>query len=168
MKTLFKKFIPLVAGILFTILVAQGYLNRVDYVYNRFLYNIGQKLIDLDTDNIKCAILSNAYTPSKDDDVWADVSTHEVSGTGYDAGGKLLANAAFVQDDANDKAWLDADNLTWTTVTFTNGRFAVLYADAMAADELICCLDFGADKSPSGDDFTIQFNALGILDFSQA
>jgi len=133
-------------------------------VANRFLYNV---LNSISGHTIKAAILDNGYTPDKDDNVFSDVSVNEVSGTGYTAGGATLANISIAQDDANDKAWIDCDNLTWSEVTFTNGRYLVLY-DTSASNNILSIYDFGADKSPAGDDFQVNVNALGLLSFSQA
>lgn len=138
-----------------------------DIVYNRFLYNILEKLVDLGDggDILKVALLNSSYTPDKDHDVWADVSGNEVSGPGYTAGGAALASQAVSQDDVNDKAVLDAADVTWAESTIT-ARHAILYDTTY--DSLIACWDFGSDKSSEANDFTIQWNASGILNLAQA
>lgn len=138
------------------------------YVYNRFFANIANKEIDLEADNIRAAILDNGHTPDPDHNQWTDVSGDEVSGSGYTAGGELLTTKAVTEDDTNDLAKFDADDVTWTTVTFTNGRYLVLYDDTMTNDDLIAIFDFGADQNPAGVDFTVQWNINGILTISQA
>lgn len=132
-------------------------------IYNRFLANLSNKIVDLEADDIKCAILDNTHVADKDDDVWTDVSGDEVSGTNYPAGGSSLTTKSVTQDDANDRMDYDADNVTFANVTFTNGRFAVLYDATLGTDDLIAVFDFGADKNPAGDDFTVQWDAAGIL-----
>lgn len=133
-------------------------------VYNRFLANLMNKLIDLGNggDTLKCALLSNTYTPDKDHDVWADVSAHEVSGTGYVADGATLGSQAVAQNDTTDKGTFDADDVLWSSSTIT-ARYAVIYDDTLASDDLICLFDFAADKTSENGDFKIQWNALGIL-----
>jgi len=132
-------------------------------ISNRFLYSA---LNAIAGHTIKAAILANTYTPDKDHNTFADVSAHEVSGTNYTAGGQALSNLAATEDDANDKAVLDCDDLVWPNVTFTNGRYLVLY-DTTDSNNLIAVYDFGADKSPAADDFNANINASGLLDLSQ-
>lgn len=137
-----------------------------DIIYNRFQYNVGAKLIDLNNDTVKAALLTNSYTPDKDDNVWTDVSTYEVSGTGYTAGGQDLANQAYTEDDINDLAKFDADNPLWTSATIT-AAYLILYDDTMATDDLMMCFDFGGDKSSSGGDYEVQVDANGLFKSEQ-
>jgi hypothetical protein len=141
-----------------------------DVIFNGFLEYFATGVIDLLADEIKCAILDNGYTPDRDaDDDFGDVSAHEVSGAGYTAGGQALANKTLVHNDTGDLARFDADNPEWDPVTFSNGRWAVLYKNALAeADKkLIGAWDFGANKSPSAVKFTAIINAGGLLNFKQ-
>jgi hypothetical protein len=130
-------------------------------VYNQLKYDMGVGNVDLASDTINCALLANTYTPDPDDDTWADVSSHEVSGTGYNAGGEALSGKSVTKDDTSDLMKFDATDVTWSSSTIT-ARHAVLY-DVTNADSLVCVLDFGSDQSSSNGDFTIQWNASGIL-----
>ena len=56
---------------------------------------------------------------------------------------------------------LDGTDLTWTAVTLT-ARFAIIY-NSSVSDNLICCLDFGADKVATIGEFKIQWDSDGIL-----
>jgi len=136
-------------------------------ISNRFFYNLIAGLLDLDTDTFKMAILNNTHSQDKDDDVWSDISANEVSGSNYTAGGETITTPAISQDDTNDKAVWDCDDVPWTNVTFTSGRYACVY-DTTVADTICAIYDFGADKSPSGDDFTVQINTDGLLSLAQA
>lgn len=138
-----------------------------DIVYNRFKANILKKLVDLATggDTVRCALLSSSYTPNKDHNQWSQVSSYEITGTGYVAGGEALANQDVSQDDTDDEAVFDADDVTWTSSTIT-ARYALLYDDTLANDDLICCIDFGVDKSSENGTFKIQWNAEGILNIA--
>ena len=137
------------------------------------LYNNGKKNlmnggIDLDTDTIKVALLANTYTPNIDtDNDFADVSAHEISGTGYNAGGATLANKSVTADTTDDEGVFDADDVTWSTATIT-ARYAVVYKSTgtPANDLLICYVDFGSDQSSSASNFTIQWNAEGIVNIT--
>ncbi len=94
-------------------------------------------------------------------------SEYEVSGTGYTAGGAALANKTVTQDNTDNEGVFDADDVTWSTSTIT-ARGAVLYKDggSAATRYLICYIDFGADKSSEAADFTLQWNAEGILNIN--
>jgi hypothetical protein len=134
-----------------------------------FLYNKGKTEIlnggiDLLNDTIKVAMVTSSYSPDKDADDYFDDVTNEVSGTGYTAGGKALTNKSVSQDNTNDRAKFDADDVTWTVATIT-ARAAVIYEDTGtdSTSPLIAFVDFGEDYSTSGEDFTIEWHADGIL-----
>jgi hypothetical protein len=57
----------------------------------------------------------------------------------------------------------DAADTSWTTSTITNARCALIYADALAGNNAICLVNFGADYSTSAGTFTIQWAATGIF-----
>lgn len=138
------------------------------------VYNSGKKKlvdgsIDLDTDTIKIALVTSAYTPNKDShDFYDDVTNEVANGNGYTTGGKTLANKAVNQDNTNDRAEFDADDVVWTASTIT-ARGAVIYKDTgtPSTSPLIAYIDFGADKSSSDGTFTITFNAEGILQIGE-
>ena len=124
--------------------------------------------IDLDTDTINVMLVTSSYTPNQDTHDYRDDVTNEVSGTGYVAGGAALAGKAVTQDDTDNEGVFDATDLTWSTSTIT-ARGAVLYkarGGASSADELIAYIDFGEDKVSSAGNFTIQWNAEGILNLN--
>lgn len=127
-------------------------------VYNRFKANLMNKEIDLEGDTIKVMLTTSSYTPAATHNVKGDV-TNEVSGTGYTAGGATLSGKAVTQ--AATTKW-DATDVTWSSSTIT-ARYAVIWDDTIATDDLLICLDFGSDKTSSGGDFTIQFDAAGIV-----
>jgi hypothetical protein len=122
--------------------------------------------IDLDTDTIHVALVTSSYTPNQDShDFFDDVEANEVSGTGYTAGGAALANKAVTADNTDNEGVFDADDVTWGSSTIVAAG-AVLYkkrGGASSADENICYIDFGSDKSSSAGNFTIAWAAEGIL-----
>lgn len=134
-------------------------------VYNSFKRDIMNGSIDLDTDSIKVMLVTSAYTPNIDTHTKRSDVTNEVSGTGYTAGGSALATKTVTADNTGDKGVFDADDLTWSSSTIT-ARGAVLYkarGGASSADELIAYIDFTSDQISSNGNFTIQWNASGIL-----
>ncbi|MCP4257967.1 MAG: hypothetical protein GY774_10630 [Planctomycetes bacterium] len=131
-----------------------------DFIYNRFKANLFNKILDLEADVIKCALMATGHSASTvADNVWTDVSGNEMSGTGYTAGGATLASKAVTQ--AATTSW-DAADTAWTTATFS-AYYAVLYDDTAATDDLICSFDFAGVKTVTAGTFTIQWNASGII-----
>lgn len=137
-------------------------------IYNSFKRDIQNGAIDLDTDTIKVMLVTSSYTADQDAHTKRSDITNEVSGTGYTAGGSALANKVVSADNTDNEGVFDADDLTWTTATIT-ARGAVLYKSrggASSADELICYIDFGADKISTAGNFTITWDAEGILNLN--
>lgn len=126
------------------------------------------KDIDIDTNDIKCMLTTNSYTPNQDThEDKADV-TNEVTGDGYTAGGATLASKSFA--NTLNVVKFDADDVTWANATIT-ARRAVLYDDSGATDAdkaLLLWVDFGEDKSSSNGDFKIEWNAAGIATITPA
>jgi hypothetical protein len=118
--------------------------------------------LDLGLETHKGALISNAATPNFDThDHWADLSGSEVSGTGWAAGGIALTGTAVTVSSGT--LVYDADDVSESGTTLTNARAYVLYADALANDDLIVLVDFGADYSTSAGTFSITWNAGGIF-----
>ena len=114
----------------------------------------------------KLALLTSTYTPDIDNDTyWSDISTNEVSGTGYTAGGSAVSGLTVIVDDTNDLAYLDATDLTFSTVTVTF-RYAVLYEDTgtPATSKIVAVIDpTGTDRSPYAGDYTITWATDGVI-----
>jgi hypothetical protein len=133
--------------------------------YNSFKRDIMNGSIDLDTDTIKVMLVTSAYTPDQDAHTKRSDITNEVSGTGYSAGGSALANKTVTVDNTDNEGVFDADDVTWTDASIT-ARGAVVYKSrggAATADELICYVDFGADKTSEANNFQIQWATEGIV-----
>lgn len=136
-------------------------------LYNSFKRDIMNGGIDLDTDTIRVALVTSTYTPNIDTHTkWSDI-TNEVTGTGYTAGGEALANKTVTADNTDDEGVFDADDKTWAASTIT-ARGAVLYKDTgtPSTSPLIGYIDFGADKSSSNGNFTIQWATEGIVNLN--
>jgi len=133
-------------------------------VYNYAKAELLRGHIALDSDTIKVALVTSSYSPDIDTHENFDDITNEVSGTGYTAGGAALANKAVTKDTTDDEGVFDADDLTWSSASIT-ARAAIVYKDTgtPATSQLVAYIDFTEDKTASGGDFTIQWNAEGIL-----
>lgn len=127
-------------------------------IYERFKANLMNGVVDLEADSIKVMLLDTNHSFTATNNVIGDVDTNQVSGTGYTAGGEALTTKSVTQA-ATTK--FDADNTEWTTVTVTTSH-AVLY-DVTATSNLIASLDFGGSQVLVGVNFTIAWNASGII-----
>jgi hypothetical protein len=88
-------------------------------------------------------------------------TSNEVSGTNYTAGGNTLTNVT--PTTSSTTALTDFADPTWSSSTIT-ARGALIYnssTTAGTADRAVVVLDFGADKTSTSGDFTIQFPAAG-------
>jgi hypothetical protein len=117
------------------------------------------KEVDLEVDAVNVMLLDDNHSFVATHNQKSEIVANEISGDGYDAGGKALANKGVTQG-ATTK--FDADDIAWTSSTFT-AYFAVLYDDDLTNDDLICCIDFGGAKAVSGGTFTIQWHEDGII-----
>ena len=57
----------------------------------------------------------------------------------------------------------DLADTSRTTSTITNARCALLYADALAGNNAICLVNFGADYSTVAGTFAIQWASGGMF-----
>jgi hypothetical protein len=102
------------------------------YTYKIALYNALADLGDATT----------AYT-----------TTNEVTGSGYAAGGVVLAPTTILSNTEDNTAYLSFANVTWTPANFTC-RGALVYNSTTNAAVFV--LNFGSDKTATTS-FTVQF-----------
>ena len=135
-------------------------------LYGSFLGKALNKEVDWDSDDIKVALLSSAYTPNQDThDYYDDVLANEVTGTGYTAGGLSLTGKTNTYDAANNVIVLDAADAVWSASTIT-ARYAVIYDNSGATNAqkaLVGYVDFGADQSSTNGNFTVTWDNTGIV-----
>lgn len=135
-------------------------------MYGNFLLKALNKEVDWDTDTIKVALVGSGYTPNQDShDYWDDVVANEVTGTGYTAGGATLASKTATYDSGTNVVILDAADTVWASSTIT-ARYAVIYDDAggtNAQKVLVGYVDFGSDQSSTNGNFTVTWDATGIV-----
>lgn len=108
---------------------------------------------DLDTDALKLALYTSAASLS--DGTTAYTATGETSGSGYSAGGITLTGIDVTTDSSVAVVSITDAVVTAATIT---ARGALIY-NSTNANKAVAVFDFGADKSSSNGDFTIQFPA---------
>ena len=105
----------------------------------------------------KIALFTSSATMSASTTAYA--TTNEVSGTGYTAGGNTLTNVD--PTTSGTTALTDFADTTWSSSSIT-ARGSLIYnssTTAGSANRAVAVLDFGADKTSTSGDFTIQFPA---------
>ena len=136
----------------------------MNIITNRTLYYAMTGAINLENDTFNAALMSSSYSPDKDDTTFDN--TEEITGTGYTAGGKTIANISVTEDTVNDLVKWDADDVEWTSSSLT-ARYAVLY-DTTRANLIVAVFDFQSDKISSDGTFALRWNVDGIMRFAQA
>jgi len=109
------------------------------------------------------------YMPPCVHSTWAEVSSHEIAGTGYTAGGVALAGKSIVL--ANHKAGFTASPATWASALFS-ARFACVYkvgtANAITNPLIGIILLDSANADvvvPTTASFSLVWPALGLFTF---
>jgi hypothetical protein len=124
-----------------------------------------QLAIDLDLETHKVAMFTNSITPNFSTDTAygaAPYNANEVAGTGYSAGGTALTTTT-VTESPTGTLMFDAADTSWASSTITNARCALIYADALAGNNAIVLVNFGADYSTQNGTFLIQWASGGIF-----
>lgn len=122
------------------------------------------------TANLKVMLVSSAYAFDAAHAALADVSAHEIVGTGYTAGGSAVAGlAASVIDGVDpDGAKLDADDVVFSNLTATFRR-AIVYVDATVGGVVQPLLlsylldDTPADVALTGTNYKLTIDEEGLI-----
>tara|TARA_R100001086_G_C11834581_1_gene257516 strand:+ start:1400 stop:1909 length:510 start_codon:yes stop_codon:yes gene_type:complete len=126
---------------------------------------------EISADTFKVAMFTNSSSISQDTTGYT--TSEEVTGTAYSAGGAALTSPTIGMADnsgGTTTAFLDFADTTWSTSTISSARGALIYnstlsgastgsATTAAANPSVAVFNFGADKSSSAGDFTIQWPA---------
>lgn len=124
---------------------------------NAFKTGLASGSFNFNSDSFKIALYTGAAT--LDPNTGAYISTNEITGTGYVAGGKALTVSVAPTVGSNPEntvAYLSFDNVTWNPAAFTC-RGALIYKVG-SGNPTVCVLDFGSDKTCTTQ-FQIQFPA---------
>lgn len=132
-------------------------------IYNKFKdLIIHGGTFDFLVDTIKVALMTSTYLPSIDDEFFGDISNNQVVGTGYTAGGFVLANKTLVQ---GADLVFDADNIDLTIASGLQIKSMVVYRDTgdPATSELICVKESFFPKTVINSSFKIEWSESGIV-----
>ena len=147
-------------------------------VFNEFVVSLAEKKINLETDTIKLALITNGVTPTADDATpyWGagsgvDYDTNEVATAGgYSAGGFTVPGPVFTRTVAVGKFDDDGSNiaLVQNVSGFANAYYGILYSDTATNKECIAFLDLGGPVSEAAGPISIAWNNSGILTITRA
>ena len=107
----------------------------------------------------KIALFTSSATLSASTTAYATTNEVSATGTNYTAGGNTLTNVD--PTTSGTTALTDFADTTWSSSSIT-ARGCLIYnssTTAGTANRAVCALDFGADKTSTRGDFTIQFPA---------
>lgn len=136
------------------------------FVFNSFWDDLSRGNIDADTDTFYMQLISTAGVAAANKDSWvkrSSVTSYEVSGTGYTAGGQSVA-LTLTKVTANDTETYGFAQTVWGSSSITAGG-AVVYkhrGGADTADELVYLHDFAGDKTSSSGDFTVNASTITL------
>lgn len=135
-----------------------------------------QLAIDLSLTTHKLAHFSNSITPDFDASAanaafGAGVfASNEVFGAGWATGGVALSAIAAGATSASPTLSISSGSLVYdmndvavASTTLTNARCGLLYADALAGNNAIVLINYGADYSTSNGTFGITWAAGGVF-----
>ncbi len=122
---------------------------------------------------VMCALLSEDYSfDQHTDDSWHEVKGDEVSGAGYNAGGKALTGVSIARSEA--QVIFDAADVQWENATIAP-RWAVLYYEPPPEEspvdtdrKLIMVVDFLEVRPAYNGLFKIQWDPEGIFAMTAA
>lgn len=124
-----------------------------------------QLAINLNLTTHKIAHFNNSITPNFSSNTAygaAPYNANEVTGTNWPAGGVALAGTVVDESPTGSLRW-DATDVSVASTTVTNARCGLIYADALAGDNAICLVNYGADYSTSNGTFGITWASGGIF-----
>lgn len=146
-------------------------------LFNEFAESSMDGRIDLDTDVLNFALISTTTVATAAVPCWGaggdtNLSTNEVTGNNYAAGGKTLASVTWTQAlgvgtlDAVDLA--GADKWAQHATGPSDIRTGVLYSDTATNKDCIGFMDLTADGGTTAislvaGDISVTWNAAGIL-----
>jgi hypothetical protein len=136
-------------------------------LYSSFQYFVGNRTINLVSDQFKIALVQASYTFAATHTTWSQVSDHEViGGYGYTVGGLLLQNVNYSQVGAVSR--LDCDDIIWTATDGPIGpaQYAVVYDNTTVDKKLVVCFDFEQEKTADiNTNFRLTVNPNGLIEW---
>lgn len=125
-------------------------------VYNRGVYEL---LVAIAAADLRVLLVNSGYVFSKAHDFIADVVANEISAAGYAR--QTLAGKVVTEDDANNRAYLDADDPVFPSMAAgqtIGGAIVFRHTGSDATAPIVTFIDV-ADVATAGTAFTLTFAA---------
>ncbi len=130
--------------------------------FQPFVENLAEKVFNLGSDTLKVLLTNSA--PAAANGVKSDL-TEISAGSGYTAGGATASISSSAQTSGTYKLVLGDVTITASGGSIGPFRYAVLYDDTAASDQLIGFWDYGSSITlADGESITVDFDAsAGVL-----
>ena len=139
------------------------------HFYNTAVKEMCDGTVNISSDSLKLMLVSNSYSENKDHNTISDVSSAEISVTGYTGGfggsGRKACSVSLQANTTDDRVDIELNggaSMTWTSLgagVAISGAVLVKEITNDASSRIIAWLDV-ADTSTNGSDFTLTFNTL--------
>lgn len=144
--------------------------------FDQALVDVMEKLHDLESDDLRVALLTNAVTPTAADadprygaGGGTNYATSEVAAGGnYVAGGAAIANPAVTL--TGGLAMFDGDDVSWAQHASnpTNATWGLIYNNTDAGKRALGFVDLGGAFNMTTGPLSIAWNANGLARLNQA
>ena len=145
--------------------------------YNTFAMELLDGTRNLTTETLRVMLVDSSYIENQDDDVIDagganDPIDAEISVTGYvggfgGSGRRALVNKSFSVDDANNRGVFDnTADIVWTSLgsgVTIQAAIVIIEITNDTLSRLCAYLELATPIATNGSDFTLQFNALGVI-----
>ena len=130
--------------------------------FQPFVENLAEKVFNLGADTLKVLLTNSA--PAAANGVKSDL-TEISAGSGYTAGGATASISSSAQTSGTYKLVLGDVTITASGGSIGPFRYAVLYDDTAASDQLIGFWDYGSSITlADGESITVDYDAsAGVL-----
>lgn len=138
--------------------------------FNKGLHELALGNIDWVNDTIKIMACDSFSLDVDAHEFIDDVSGNEITATGYTAGGATLGTKSISRDDANDKIWFKAANVTWTITGTMTAQVFIIYLDTgtPGTSPILGYVDKGSPQARTDEDFVVEFSNGNVLSLSSA
>jgi hypothetical protein len=135
-------------------------MTMATLIYDSLADDMARGNINFATDTFKAMVVTDTYTPNKGTHTKRSDVTNEAAGTGYTAGGQVIA-ATITKDTVNHRVDITFADPSWAGSSLT-GRGIVVYKSrggASSADELLFAINNGSDVVSSSGTWSFDINA---------
>lgn len=144
-------------------------------VFDQFILDLGNKIMDMDGDTFKIGLITSAATPATTTagPHWGGTGTTNFATNEVTPGGNYAANGPSL----TSVTWsLSGGQANWDSANVsilqnganpTNVRWGIIYDDTDANKRCVGYLDFGSDTDLTAGDLTVTVHANGWFSGNQ-